>query len=344
MPGRQPKPLSKEEKQAIHNQLAEDVQAGQSQDNSYRQQAAHEEAEKQEREMLLRRAAPTGGGDQFYGDHSQESIFTSIRRLLTKLAEEMDYSQVVDNGSHRWDPKQLLIGKWNPQRIPEAKKDYATRIDHIYLSLDTSGSVSAYTREIASMAAGAAGLVHLFTGTEGKPTNRVNRKTPLASPHSPFPEWRDQERLYGNSKYQERRQRFTERFFEEWKDLYPTLSGGCFEYWLAWMLELEKPKPGSRLIFWGDTEGVEFHAPRLLAHLVRKYRFAWLLSEGPEDDAHLTYWYHNKLDDPDYILAHADDFTRKEYHKLRLVGLPVIFNVTNAQGIQRAMQELQTRR
>lgn len=283
-----------------------------------------------------------GGGEQRHDEHTQESIFMSIRRLLQKLAEETDYSQVVENGRDRWDAKQLLVGRWNPTRIPLAKRDFATRIDHIYLSLDTSGSVDAYTSEIASMAAGAAGIVHLYTGTEGKPQYRVDRKEPLHSPNSPFPEWQNQSPMvYALGQDDKRFLEFERRFFEQWRPLYPALQGYCFELWVAWLLEAEKPKPGSRLLFWGDTRCVYIQAPQLLAHLVRKHRFAWLFPYARDYSPTATRYIENG---PEWVIRNADSITDWEWGKLEAVGLPVLFEVKDAVSIQRAMRELQGRK
>lgn len=283
----------------------------------------------------------SGGGEQFYSDHKQESIFLSIRRLLSKLAEHRDYSQTLETGLDRWDARQLLTARWNPTRLPTAKRDYATRIDDIYLSLDTSGSVNHLTSEIASMAAGAAGVVHLYTGTEGRPEMWVPRSTPLSSPSAPFPEWHAQRNMAEDTT---RFNRWTRMFMRKWGPLYPTLAANSFELRLGWMLEREKPRPGSRLLFWGDTEGVGFMAPRLLAHLVRPYRFAWLYPYPDRPLSQLDYHYHSRLvDDPEWVIRHADQCLGIEYPKLRLVGLPVLFEVADAIGIQRAMRDLQTR-
>lgn len=285
-----------------------------------------------------------GGGAQFLGQQRDKAVFYAVRELWEKLAIDYDHAQPIDEGSEKWSVPRIFKSRFNVNYVRHAKLDFARTVDDIYLVLDTSGSVHKFTKEIAAMAAASAGIVHLYHGTEARPQFAVRKATPLRFPGDRFPEWenKETESLFADRAAWEA---FAQRFDEQhgvWNS---------FETQLAWWLRLEKPAPGSRLIFWGDTQGVGFLKPRVLRALVRPYKFCWLLPYPREHTVAEHYvraqmrhqgLSHSREEWVAWAVDHPDATGGVEYPKLEGVGLPVLFDISDGQGIRRMLQRLQT--
>lgn len=310
-----------------------------------------------------------GGGEQYRSTVKNAGMFYVIRQLIDKLAVDTDWLDTLPEGAEKWDTARVFRSGFNPNYLRNAKDDYRVTVDEMYLSLDTSGSVLRYAQEIAAMAAGAVGLVRLFHGTEGKPQIEIMRKSPLKYPGQYFPEWDlgYNARLVRNpdlssaqvqgaarraggvhyDSYSDEFSNFIQAWMNEQEAAFPSLRGywtaEFFEPHVAWMLHKYRPSPGTRLLFWGDTESVGIANPWLLKQMMRPYRFVWMTPYNPvAHERHVEYqggkeemerhfaenkWYHH------------DHF---EYLKLEYVGLPVLHNVNSALGVRQSLQRLQT--
>lgn len=303
-------------------------------------QSSQEESEdddEEEEETPQVQVAYGGGGRQRYGESQDETLFLATRYLIRKLAEHDDYSERVVHGHTTWDAKRLLSGHWNPTVYDEAKQDYGRQVEDIYLILDTSGSVSRLANNIAAIAAGAAGIVHLYSGSEASPVLKVNRTTPLRSPRDPFPEWGHQQRIHANAMGG---QAWVEDFIDTHSPLYPEWVGqrGSIEAEIAWFLHLEKPPKNSRILFWGDTQGADIYCPRLFAALLRPYRAAWLLSERYEENWPESMRRNTSKND---LIYNPTDYDSPGWPKLEAVGIPVIENIQTAEHVRGMLQQLQ---
>lgn len=280
-----------------------------------------------------------GGGKQTYAEADDASLFYAVRYLITKLAEHDDFSDTVPFGHTRWDAKRVLSAYWDPLLLAEAKQDYARQVDDIYLILDTSGSVDHLAKNIAAIAAGAAGIVHLYTGTEARPHYKVRRSTPLRTPRDPFPEWQEdlQEVVRNNA---DDEHVWLDAFYKEHHHLYPEWAWGLdsFEIDLAWFLYKEKPPKNSRILFWGDTQYAYIGCPRLFAALLRPYRPAWLLSE-PYEESWQTYM--QQRFDEQRLVDSPGHLSSPEWPKLQAVGIPVVENIQTAEQVRGMFQTLQ---
>lgn len=302
-------------------------------------QSSQEESEDddEEEETPQVQVAYGGGGRQRYGESQDETLFLATRYLIRKLAEHDDYSERVVHGHTTWDAKRLLSGHWNPTVYDEAKQDYGRQVEDIYLILDTSGSVSRLANNIAAIAAGAAGIVHLYSGSEASPVLKVNRTTPLRSPRDPFPEWEHQQRIHANAMGGSA---WVEDFIDTHSPLYPEWVGqrGSIEAEIAWFLHLEKPPKNSRILFWGDTQGADIYCPRLFAALLRPYRAAWLLSERYEENWPESMRRNTSKND---LIYNPTDYDSPGWPKLEAVGIPVIENIQTAEHVRGMLQQLQ---
>lgn len=310
-------------------------QEGDQQGSSGRGQAPREEEEEDEEEPDY-----SGGGENKYGNVDDASLFYAVRYLISKLAEHDDFTETVPFGSAKWDAKRVLSAYWDPILLEEAKRNYARQVEDIYLILDVSGSVEDLADNIAAIAAGAAGIVHLYQGQEARPTEKVLRSVPLRTPRDPFPEWHSPESV-GQRKFSNHDQEtWREAFYNEQRPLYPEWAWemGAFEMELAWFLHVEKPPKNSRILFWGDTQVARFGCPRLMASLLRPYRAAWLLSEPYRENWAESQAIHHSQND---LIYYPSRFTSPEWPKLEAVGIPVIENVQTAEHVRGMLQTLQ---
>lgn len=300
-------------------------------------QGQSEEEDEEEEEQEQVQIAYGGGGQQQYGETQDETLFLATRYLIRKLAEHDDFSERVMHGHTTWDAKRLLSGHWNPTVYEEAKLDYGRQVEDIYLILDTSGSVSRLANNIAAIAAGAAGIVHLYSGSEASPHFKVNRATPLRSPRDPFPEWKRQQPIYASA---EGGDSWVTNFIDTNRPLYPEWGGhsSSIEVDIAWFLHHEKPPKNSRILFWGDTQGADIYCPRLFAALLRPYRAAWLLSEpykeswSDESRRHVS---------QHELIYNPGEHDSPGWPKLEAVGIPVIENIQTAEDVRGMLQQLQ---
>lgn len=304
-----------------------------------RPQPEPDEEEKENEEDDDWTPAESSGGDSHYGVVEDDSLFYAVRYLISKLAEHDDYSEMVPFGHARWDAKRVISSYWDPLMLEEAKQDYARQVDDVYLILDTSGSVSALANNIAAIAAGAAGIVHLYSGEEARPQRKVERTTPLRTSRDPFPEWENQSFVHSRERHADYKA-WLDAFMAEYKPLYPEWTWGAdsFEAELAWFLHVEKPPKGSRILFWGDTCGALFGCPRLLAALLRPYRPAWLYSTTFDAD-----WDQDMRNafPPERLIYKPRDLNHVEWPKLEAVGIPVIENIRTAENVRGMLQTLQ---
>ena len=308
-----------------------------------------------------------GGGIQYRSEVKNAGMFYAIRYIIQRLAVDVDWLETTPEGRDTWNLGRIFRSGYNPNYLRNAQDDRRVTVDEMYLSLDTSGSVLSYAEEIAAMAAGAVGLVRLFHGTEGKPQIEIRRKSPLAYPGQAFPEWdegRDarlvrnlslpSEDINGRAKaaggrnygrYSVESQRFLAAWMAEQENHFPSLRGNWteenFEPYIAWWLHVYRPAPGTRLLFWGDTQGSGIANPWLLKQMMRNYRFVWMT---PYTQKQLDYYLHY-FDGEENLRR---EFARNNFgyavecFGLEYVGLPVLHNVSSASSVRQALRRIQT--
>lgn len=292
------------------------------------------------------RSRPTGGGgDQIRANNAaspEQSIFEVIKQMLEALAVSPDYADRDDLGEDVYDLRRIIAARASPMMLNNAKRDRPVIVEDMYLMLDTSGSVSEYAGKIAAMAAGAAGLVHIFTGTEARPEFYVDRNRPLASAAEPFPEWRRQKSV------NEPKAQWL-RFIRHFDSTYLAgrytgfgCSEGSFEAQFAWWLEKWQPRSGSRIIFWGDTHACGFAHPKLFKSLCEPYRVIWLLPQPRNEwERYFRDRYGASRDERptlEQLDRNASDYHSYEHLKLEAIGIPCLFGIHNPVGIRQALQ------
>ena len=310
----------------------------------------------------------SGGGVQYRSETKNAGMFYAIRYIIQRLAVDVDWLATTPEGRDTWNLGRIFRSGYNPNYLRNAQDDRLVTVDEMFLSLDTSGSVLAYAEEIAAMAAGAVGLVRLFHGTEGKPQIEIRRKSPLAYPGQAFPEWDEgrDARLVRNpglpsedingrakaaggrhySQYSPESERFLTAWMREQEAHYPQLVGNWhsenFEAYLAWWLHVYRPAPGTRLLFWGDTQSVGFANPWLLKQMVRNYRFVWMTPYTPDNIAHYLRYYDGEASMRRQFAQGNFNNYSCEFFGLEYVGLPVLHGVNSASSVRQALRRIQT--
>lgn len=308
-----------------------------------------------------------GGGVQYRSDVKNAGMFYAIRYIINRLAVDTNWLETTPEGRDTWNLGRVFRSGYNPNYLRNAQDDRLVTVDKMFLSLDTSGSVLAYAEEIAAMAAGAVGLVQLFHGTEGKPQIEIRRQSPLAYPGQAFPEWDEgrDARLVRNlslssddingrakaaggrnyDKYSPECHQFLDAWMAQTEAQHPELRGKMhienFEAYLAWWLHVYRPAPGTRLLFWGDTQSVGFISPWLLKQMVRNYRFVWMTPYTPETIAHYLRYYDGEESMRRSFAAGYFGYTT-EFFGLEYVGLPVLHGVNSASSVRQALRRIAT--
>lgn len=303
-------------------------------------------------------AASGGGGKQILARTKDQPMFYAMRDVWNKLAVDTDFAHKLPEGSERWNLHRVFKSHYNVSLLRNAKEDYGVTVEDIYFSLDTSGSVRAMADRIAAMAAASVGVVHLFHGTEGRPEYKILRKEPLKFPEQSFPEWDNKDTGLNSLKFKDPSssemkpefEAFRKRFEEKWRPLYPHVGKSwgygnmSFELDVAWMLETERPAPGSLLAFWGDTQGLGLYNTDLLKAIIRPYRFVWMYCYSRQRMQ--DYLHGFDLNDEPSLRKHlkaytGSAFSQAEVVKFLLAGLPVIFDVNGGESLRVAMRQLE---
>lgn len=299
-----------------------------------------EEDDEEEEEQKSVSTALGGGGKQIRAEVSDETHFYAARQAILNLAVAPDVMNREELGDDVIEPRRLLAARYNPAILLSLRKELGKTIDDVYIILDTSGSVSAFADKIATIAAAAAGIVHLYSGSEARPQYKVNRSTPLASPSSPFPEWEDQEPLWGED--DKEASAFAEQFTKENYDGFvdedgDAYGGNSFEEDVAWWLECEKPPIGSHIIFWTDTHGCGILRPTLLKSLLSNYHVTLMLPQTRDEalyyydsESMLQYMVENGLKD--------NGNSRIESYKFQAMDVPVLYDVKDGASFAEALR------